>query len=46
MSECLDIKVEIKEDMKKNLIFNIQARLPIGILLGFLGYMHEVAPLM
>ena len=32
--------------MKKGLILGFQARLPIGIVLGFLGFRHEVLPLL
>ena len=39
-------KVALKEDLKKILIFGIEARLPIGLILGFYGYRHEVMPLM
>ena len=41
-----DIKVQIKEDLKKSLIFGLQARLPIGVILGFVGYRHHVLPIM
>ena len=46
MSEAFDIKKPIKDELKKNLIFGLQARLPIGIILGFTGYSHQVIPLM
>ena len=44
MSKLFDIKVKLKEDYKKCLIFDLDSRLPIGIILGFLGYRHEVMP--
>ena len=42
MQENLDIKVEIKEELKKVLIFNFRARLPVGVVLSFYGYQHQV----
>ena len=36
----------IKEELKKGLIFGLEARLPIGIILGFFGYQHQVMRLM
>lgn len=33
-----DIKVPIREDLNKCLIFGFQARLPIALILGFLGF--------
>ena len=46
MSELFDIKVPIKDELRKNLIFQIHARPPIGIILGFVGYSYDVIPLM
>ena len=45
MVENFEIKVEIKEDLKKVLIFGLHSRLPIGTILGFVGYRHDVMPL-
>ena len=42
----LDIKVLIKEDLKKGLIFGLSFRPPIVIILGFTGYSQEVLPIM
>ena len=42
MDEPVDIKVSIKDELKKNLIFGLQARLPIGLILGFYGFRHQV----
>ena len=42
MSENFDIKVPIKDELKKDLIFGIEARLPIGVILGFNGFHHQV----
>ena len=42
MAEIFDIKVQIKEDLKKCLVFGLGARLPIGLVLGFTGFSHEV----
>ena len=46
MSEQMNFKAPIKDELKKNLIFGIQARPPIGIILGFVGYSYQVIPLM
>ena len=46
MSEDFNIKVRIKNDLRRGLIFGIKARLPIGIILSFAGYRHEVMPLL
>ena len=40
--EYLQKKVPIRENLRKSLIFDLDARLPIGIILGFYGYHHEV----
>ena len=45
MSEVFDVKVPIREELKKCLIFRLQARPPIGIILGFVGFRHEVLPI-
>ena len=37
-----NVKVKIKENLKKSLVFGIQARLPVAMILGFSGYRHEV----
>ena len=34
----LRVKVPLKEKLKKNLIFGLDARLPIAIILGFFGW--------
>ena len=36
----------IKEELKKGLIFGLEARPPIGIVLGFFGYQHQVMKMM
>ena len=46
MNEPPGIQVSIKDELKKNLIFGIEARLPIGIILGFYGFRHQVMQLM
>ena len=46
MSEHFDIIVPIKEDLKKTLIFGFKSRPTIALSLGFLGYRHEVLPLL
>ena len=45
MSKDFDIKLLVKDELKKNLIFGLHARPPIGIILGFCGYSHHVMPL-
>ena len=46
MNGTFQVRVEIKGQLSKNLIFCMKARLPIGIILGFLGYRHQVMPIM
>ena len=46
MSDNLDIKVPIRENLKKALVFDIQARLPIGIVLRFAGFKNEMVPML
>ena len=48
MSICkeFEIKVTIKEELKKSLIFGLPARLPAAVILGFLGWRHEVMAIM
>ena len=46
LRDTWDIKADIKEEMKKGLIFGLRARLPIGMILGYVGYRHEVMPLL
>ena len=41
-----DIRVSIKDELKKSLVFGLQARPPIGIMLGFFGFSSEVYELM
>ena len=36
----------INEKLKKGLIFGFSARLPLGVMLSFLGYKHNVIPLL
>ena len=40
------IKVPLKESLKKGLIFGLQSRLPVGLILGFLDYTNHVVPLL
>ena len=44
--DSFDIKVTIKKEMLKSLVFGLNSRLPIGIMLSFYGYRYEVVPLM
>lgn len=46
MSTNFDVKVPIKDELKKSLIFGLGSRLPIGVILGFVGFRHDVSPLM
>ena len=46
MSDNIDTKVPIKDELKKDLIFGLGARPSIGIILGFVGYREKVMPLM
>ena len=46
MKELTEIRVKIKEELKRRLVFGVESRLPIGIMLGFAGYRHEILPLM
>ena len=41
-----DIKASIRDELKKSLILGLDARPPIGIVLGFAGYYHQVIPLL
>ena len=45
-AETQDVKGEIKEDLQKGLILNLQSRLAIGVVLGFVGWRHEVIPIL
>ena len=46
MSDHFDIKVDIKEDLEKGLIFGLSARPPIAMILGFKDFQHEVLPIL
>ena len=46
MSIDFSVDVEIKQELKKKLIFGMNSRLPIALILGYLGYRHEVLPIM
>ena len=41
-----DFKVPIKENLKTGLIFGLQSRLAIAEIIAYLGFRHEVIPLM
>ena len=46
---CLSLilsKISIKDELRKELIFGFEARLPIAIVIGFSGHRHQVMPLM
>ena len=38
--------MKIREDLKKGLILGLKNRLGIAKILGFMGYQHEVMPIM
>lgn len=40
------IKVPIKDELRRGLIFGFIARLPIAEVLGYLGYEDEVLPIL
>jgi hypothetical protein len=42
----IDVKVQIKQELKRNLIFGIQSRPAIGMIFSFFGFSHEVLELM
>ena len=42
MQTSFDIKVAIKDDLRKGLIFGLKARLPIAMILVFLGDKYGV----
>ena len=46
MIELHDILVPIRNELRKHLIFGIEARLPIGMILSFYGYHHQMMRLM
>ena len=46
MVENLDTKVPIQENLKKELIFGINARLPIALVAGLSGYRDEILTVM
>ena len=41
-----DVSIQIKDELKKSLIFGFQSRLSIGEVLSFVGYRHEVLPIL
>ena len=46
MNNQHDVKVPIKRELKKQLVFGLKARPPIAIILSFFGCSHEVYELM
>lgn len=46
MRETFDINEQIRDDLKKGLIFDLEARLPAATILAYSGYRREVLPLM
>ena len=46
MGEFSDIKVPIRKEFEKRLIFGLNARPPIALVLSFFGFRHEVMLLM
>ena len=41
-----DLNTKIKDEMKKGLILGLDSRLPIGVVLGYLGYRSQIVSLM
>ena len=41
-----EIRLDIRGDLKRGLIFGLEARIPLGFILGFVDYRHEVLHLM
>ena len=46
MSEPFNTEVPIKDELRKNLIFGLEARPPIGIILGLANDRSQVMPLL
>ena len=46
MDQNFDIVVPIRQELMRCLIFGLKARLPIGLILGFLDFRHVVIQLM
>ena len=46
MVENLETKVPIQVNLKKKLIFGMNARLPIALVVGLSGYCDEILPVM
>ena len=44
--DSFDIRTDVKEEMKKGLILGLKARLPIAVIFTYVGYRHEVVPLL
>ena len=44
--DTFDIRIDIKDEMKKGLILGLKARLPIAMIFAYVGYRHEVVPLL
>ena len=42
MTENFDAKVKVKDELMTGLIFGIEARPALAIILGFTGYSHHV----
>ena len=46
LRDNFDVRVPIREEMMKDLIFGLEARLPIAIVLSYIGFRHDIAPLL
>ena len=46
MQISFDIKVAIREELRKGLIFGLKARLPIAMILAFVGDKYGVIPML
>ena len=46
MQQIFQVKAPLRDELSKNLIFGINSRLAAATILKFVGYQHEVMPLM
>ena len=46
MNDNTDVRIKIKEELKKGFVFSLHSNQPIDIVLRFVGYQHEALQLM